>query len=258
MKRILGLIPMLFLGACGFEVVDTGHRGVETRFGKVVSESLPEGLHFYNPLTSNIIEMDVRTQRYEVQASAYSEDAQVVELIVTVNLNLSSTAAHVVYPKVGQEWAEKIVGPILQGLTKGIVGQNSASELISNRNAITNQLRDELKARLSTENIDLTNLEISNLDLDDSFEAAVRNKVVAVEKAKEAQNKTVTIEEEAKQKVIAAKAEAESMRIRSQALKENKGLVEYEAVQKWSGKLPDVMIGGGSVPFINIDKLTGR
>jgi hypothetical protein len=28
--------------------------------------------------------------------------------------------------------------------------------------------------------------------------------------------------------------------------------VEWEAVQKWDGKMPVTMIGGGSVPFIQI------
>ena len=54
------IVLSLSLTSCGFEIVDTGHRGVKVRFGKVVSESLPEGLYFYNPITSQIHEMDVR------------------------------------------------------------------------------------------------------------------------------------------------------------------------------------------------------
>jgi regulator of protease activity HflC (stomatin/prohibitin superfamily) len=61
----------------------------------------------------------------------------------------------------------------------------------------------------------------------------------------------VQVEEEAKQKVIAAQAEAKSMAIRAQALSQNKSLVQYEAVQKWDGKMPQYMMGN-TVPFINI------
>jgi hypothetical protein len=43
------------------------------------------------------------------------------------------------------------------------------------------------------------------------------------------------------------------MLIRSEALSKNKGLVEYEAVQKWDGKLPQYMLGGAT-PFINISE----
>ena len=41
------------------------------------------------------------------------------------------------------------------------------------------------------------------------------------------------------------------MQIRATALTQNKALVEYEAVQKWDGKLPEYLMGG-SIPFINL------
>ena len=85
------------------------------------------------------------------------------------------------------------------------------------------------------------------------FEKAIESKVTAEQEALRAKNKTVQIQEEAKQKLISAEAEAKSMSIRAHALTQNKNLVEYEAVQKWDGKLPEYMLGG-SVPFINIGK----
>lgn len=63
----------------------------------------------------------------------------------------------------------------------------------------------------------------------------------------------LTIHEEAKQKVIQAEAEAKAMAIKSEALSKNKALVEYEAVLKWNGELPQYMMGN-SVPFINVSK----
>ena len=59
------------------------------------------------------------------------------------------------------------------------------------------------------------------------------------------------MQEEARQKLISAQAEAQSMKIRATALSQNKALVEYEAVKKWDGKLPEYMLGN-SVPFINV------
>lgn len=257
MKKLLLIALVLpFLTACGFEIVDTGHRGVKTEFGKVTGESLPEGLYFYNPFSTDITELDVRTQNLEFKASSYSLDAQVVDVTISANLNLQPTAAHTVYETVGTDWATKIVYPILVGLTKETVGQYKAVDLISDRNNVTMKIKEALATKLLEKNVMLTNLEISSLDFDNQFEEAVRNKVIAVENAKEAQNKTVRIKEEAAQKVIAAKAEAESMRIRANALTQNKALVEYEAVQKWDGKMPQIIMGGGATPFVNLNNLT--
>jgi DNA-directed RNA polymerase subunit K/omega len=54
-----------------------------------------------------------------------------------------------------------------------------------------------------------------------------------------------------KAREVSAEAEAKSMAIRANALTQNKALVEYEAVQKWDGKLPQYMMGN-SVPFVNL------
>jgi hypothetical protein len=90
-----------------------------------------------------------------------------------------------------------------------------------------------------------------NIQYQKDFETAVERKVTAIQKAIEEQNRTRQIEEQAKQKVIDAKAQAESMRIRATALTNNPKLVEYEAVQKWNGELPTYVMGD-SVPFIQL------
>lgn len=45
--------------------------------------------------------------------------------------------------------------------------------------------------------------------------------------------------------------EAEAMRIKSQALAQNKGLVQFELAQKWDGKLPTMMMGN-TVPLLDL------
>lgn len=77
--------------------------------------------------------------------------------------------------------------------------------------------------------------------------------MIATQQSEKAKNDTLRIQEEAKQKVIQAEAEARAMAIKSEALSKNKALVEYEAVLKWNGQLPQYMMGN-SVSFINVGK----
>lgn len=259
-KRWIGLTPVLivillvftFVG-CGFSIVDTGHRGVETRFGKVVGESLPEGLYFYNPLTSNIIKMTVRESKWEETTTAYTKDVQNVKVFFTFNYHPDPTQMHILYEKVGFDWSVKIIPQVVLGRIKEVVGQYEAVKLVSDRQAATKAISDQIAEDLKNKSVILRNFEVTNLDFNDPFENAVEAKVVAIQTAEEAKNRTVKVREEADQKIIAAKAEAESMRIRSQALSQNKGLVDYEAVQKWNGVLPEIVMGN-SIPFVNINK----
>ena len=241
-----------FVSMKPFEVVDTGHRGVEITFGEVQEKSLPEGLYFYNPLTTDIFEIDTRIQRFDGDEWAYTKDVQQAKITYTINLNLQKDAAHTVYRDVGMNWQQKLVPQVVSGVMKTVIGKWDAVDLIGNRDKATMAIQEAVTSALGRANVTATKFEITNIEYSKEFENAIEAKVTAIQRATESQNKTVQIEEEAKQKVITAEAEAQSMRIRANALTQNKALVEYEAVQKWDGKMPTMMLGGGALPFINI------
>lgn len=249
MKKVLGLLA---LTSCGFEVVDTGYRGIETNFGKVIGDPLPEGMHFYNPFTSNIHEIEVREQKLEGQEQCFTKDTQNATISFAITYYPDPTKVNKLYQQFGDGWAEKIIKPAVIGSMKDAIGQYVADELVQKREAAKQSAQKEITTALQERGVIVTRLDFTNLDFDDAYEHAVEAKVKAVQEAAEAKNKTVQIEEEAKQQVLTAKAEAESMRIRSEALKQNKGLVEYEAVQKWDGKLPVNMYGSAPLPFLNL------
>lgn len=104
---------------------------------------------------------------------------------------------------------------------------------------------------MAPQNVIVNSVQLVNIQYLKEFEKSVEDKVVAIQKAVEEKNRTVQVQEKAKQTVVAAEAAAKSMEIRAQALVANAKLVEYEAVQKWDGKLPQYMFGN-STPFIDM------
>lgn len=253
-------MKVLFLGvlvsllcSCGFEVVDTGYRGVKIRFGEVIGESLPEGLYFYNSFTTGIKKMDVREEKITGNTDCYTQDMQMVKVEYAINLYPDATKMHVFYKNLGNDWREKIIPPVVDGRMKEVVGKYHAVKMVEERAKAISDIKKIVTEDLSSKNVIVKDFVISNLDFHDNFETAVEAKVVAIQNAERAKNETVQIQEQAKQKVIAAEAEAKSMTIRAQALSQNKNLVEYEAVQKWDGKLPEYVLGN-SVPFISLGK----
>jgi regulator of protease activity HflC (stomatin/prohibitin superfamily) len=259
MKNSIILTAFLFLTACGFEVVDTGFRGIETNMGQVVGEPKTEGLYFYNPLTSNIVEYQVREDKYQDETTAFTKDTQQVKILFTIIWKPNDKQVHTLYKEVGQTSAveEKILKPIVLGSLKDAIGQLIADDLVSKRDIAAKAALESVREALNNRHIIITDLQLTNLDFDDQYEKAVEEKVVAQQLAQKAVNETVRIKEEAKQTVETAKADAEAMKIKSAALSQNKNLVEYEAVLKWDGKLPEMMMGGGSVPFINLNTNKG-
>jgi len=242
---------MVLISACGVEQVEEGNRGIKQEWGKVVGDPLTPDIYFYNPISTKIFEIDVREQKFENKTFCFTKDTQTVEVSYTVTYYPRPEMIGKIYSQFGHDWVNKIIGPAVLGSIKDSIGQYIADDLVSKREAVKVAAQTEITNALESRDVVVTRLDMTNLDFDDAYERAVEAKVVAIQKAQEAKNKTVEIEERAKQTIKTAQAEAESMRIRANALSQNKSLVEYEAVQKWDGKLPQYMMGN-SVPFIKI------
>jgi regulator of protease activity HflC (stomatin/prohibitin superfamily) len=246
-------IVVVSVAGCGIKVVDTGHRGIKTTFGKVVSESLDEGIYFYNPITSNIVEMDTRVQRQDGETDTYTRDVQQAAIKYTLNYRLQQNAAHIMYRDIGRDWDQRLIPQVVLGTLKEVVGKWDAVDLISNRDKAANTAFEQIRSNLGERNVEVSRFEITDIAYTREFENSVEQKVIAQQKAIEEQNRTKQIEEQARQKVLSAEAEAKSMQIRAEALEQNAKLVEWEAVQKWNGVLPQYMLGSGATPFINLN-----
>ena len=49
-----------------------------------------------------------------------------------------------------------------------------------------------------------------------------------------------------------ARAEAEAITVRANALRNNKDIIQLNAIEKWDGKLPVYMTDGATVPFVSV------
>lgn len=247
---VLFVIALLF-GA--FYKIAPGHRGVLITLGKVEQKSYVNGVGVKWPFISSMTEMDVRTKKMTEKTSTYTSDVQTAEMEYTFTYDLHPDNVHILYETVGQDYEAKKIIPILNDVLKDVIGKWQAQDLVSNRDNARVAVIAGLQERLDKRFFQNISFQFINIDYSDKFEGAIEDKVIAEQKAQEAVNNTKRIKEEAEQKVITAKAEAEAMEIKSQALAKNKGLTEYEAVLKWDGKLPQYMLGN-SVPMLNLGK----
>ena len=234
-----------------FTTVDEGQRGVRLTLGKASRDALQPGLVLFVPIVQEVKLLDIRTVKREESTSVYTKDVQQADVKIAVNYRLNEALAVETYERYGLDWVGRIVPQRVHDSTKAALGKWEAVDLIANRDKAAADIKTMLAQSLEGYPIVLEAVSITNIDYTDVFERAIENKVVAIQRSIEAQNNTARIKEESNQKVIAAQAEAESMRIRANALTQNQSLVQYEAVQKWNGILPTYMLGN-SVPFINV------
>lgn len=248
---VVTIVLLVIIAASTVTVVEPGHRGVRITLGKVSPAPLEEGLHFKIPILQQVKQLDIRTIRWADATQAYTQDVQQADVSFTLTYSLEPLYTVDMYRTVGADWSEKLIGQVVFEELKRELGQHEAVALIATRDQAARAIEAGVREKLGEKHILVGGLQITNIDYTKEFENSVEAKVIAQQTAIEEQNRTVQIEQQAKQKVISATAEAESMRIRARALESNARLVEWEAVQKWDGKLPQYQLGGAT-PFINL------
>ncbi len=250
----LVIVLVLFSVLNPFVIINAGHRGVVLKFGAVQDKVLNEGLQWRIPVAQTVIEIDVKTQKLEQQAIAYSKDIQQVDTTIALNYRLDANVVNRLYQEIGQAYREKVIDPAIQESVKAAVAKFTAQELVEQRPKVKEEIKAQLLERLANRHIMVEDFSIVSFDFSDSYEKAVEEKQVAQQLALKAENELKRIQIEAEQRIAQATAEAEAIRIQAQAITQQGGrdYVQLKAVEKWDGKLPTQMIPGSTVPFIDL------
>ncbi len=264
---LIGLVTVFVLVALfnSFSVVNEGYIGVKYQFGKIVSSDLSAGLNVHIPFIEKIEEVDTREQIYSVQTNAYTSDTQTVDqLSLKMNYYYDGTKLSEIIRSIGISNVEtKLLVPNVAKIAKNEIGKVRAEDLVQTRSEVQNAIYEALKDALEPSGIIVTAFAIENLSFDEAFEQSIQAKVIAAQDALKMQNKTAEKEEEAKQKVIAAQAEADSQKIKADAeayaikavqeqLANSPNYVDYLKINNWNGVLPQA-IGNEVNPFFPLE-----
>ena len=278
------LVCVLGIGGVASEcitTIPTGHTGIVTTFGRVENYTYEAGVHTKAPW-QQVVKMDNRIQKAVVEMSCFSSDIQEVITNYTINYQIEKSNAQTIYRTIGQDYYNTIILPRIQESVKSVIANYDAENLISNRETLSVEIREDLTAKLQVYNIEVIDASIEDLDFSDAFTSAVEAKQVAAqEKLKaEIQQEQANIEAQAaaERAVIAANAEAEKAVIQAEAAAEalkkeadalayagekeaeantkiaeslSPELIEYKSVERWDGKLPTYMGGEGTLPILN-------
>lgn len=253
---IIGAILVFLLFLHPWVQIGPGERGIVLNFGAVQDTVFNEGLHFRIPVMQEVAIMDVKVQKAVTDATSASADLQDVTSSVALNYHVIPDKANVVYQNIGVHFKERIIDPAIQEVMKAVSARYSAEELITKRAAVSEAMRESLAERLLPNNIAVDAVSIVAFSFSKIFTEAIESKQTAEQLALKARRDLERIKIEAEQKITAARAEAESLRLQRANISPD--LIELrkieanlKAIDKWNGILPQVT-GGGAVPFIGV------
>ena len=233
------VLIILILGFNSFTVVKAGHTGVVVNLGKVSNNVLEEGLHFKIPFVSEIVQIDNRVLKTEVESVAASKDLQTISSKVSINYRVNRASSADIYKNVGNDFTNVIVNPAIQECVKSVAAKYTAEQLIAERPTVSMEMEQAISEKINPYGLSIEVFNIVNFDFSEEFNKAIEAKQTAQQEALKAEQDLARIKVEAQQTVEKAEAEAEAYRLKNAELSEEVIMMEF--VEKWDGKMPSVM-----------------
>ena len=268
MKAVLIAILLLIIigvvASASVKIVDAGNRGILLHWNAVDLSAPPldEGIHFLVPFQDDIVQMEVRTLKYDKDTRSASKDLQSVETTVTVNYHPNPERVHILFKEIGLDYENRVIQPAIEETVKQVTANYNAEELITKRPLVKSDIENAIRERLNQFDVITDVISITDFEFSVLFNKAIESKVEAEQNALRAENDLRRIEVEARQheataeglaaaNIAEARGEAEAIAIINQALASNPNYLEWLKIQNWDGVLP-LVVGEGGTPFIQI------
>lgn len=214
-------------------VVNGGQRAVVfNRITGVEEHVRGEGMHFNIPWVQRPIIFDVRTRPHAINSVTGTNDLQMVNLTLRVLSKPNKEKLPTIYSRLGLDWDERVLPSIANEVLKAIVAQYNAEQLLTQREKVSQQIRETLRARANQFHIQLDDVSMTHLTFGREYASAIEAKQVTQQEAERSRYIVQVAEQEKLAAVVRAEGESTAAQLISDAMsKSGDGLLQLRRIE---------------------------
>ena len=252
---------VLFVFSCAFVIIPTGYTGVRTTFGQIDSVTMQNGFNWKVPFAQSVSmvnnkQHDLLFEKDKIWSETESRTAIYYEG-VTVTYQISAEKSAWIYANVANYKevlvSSNLIASAIKSSSKSLSDTDATNRAVVEPLTMQN-LQKSLDEKYGENVVFVNKVTISNIDFEDSYNAAIAAKQQAqlnaeqqaienqraIDKAEaDAEVKRKTAQAEADAKLITAQAEANALLEKSLTSQ----ILQEKYIEKWNGQLPNVIAG---------------
>jgi regulator of protease activity HflC (stomatin/prohibitin superfamily) len=250
---VIGLVVILLVSAVGgvmaFEGVNEGNVKVVKNQGAVTGKILEPGWHFITPIVQGTVSIPTRPQTYTMSHQSgegdnanqddsvrvLTQDGLHVDVDVTVRYRVTPRDA----PRFHEEYRDlptaetRLIRPTVRSVLRTEGGNIDVTDIYTGEGQTRLKLAVEKALKTETEGsgIVIESVQIRNVRLPTEYARSIEQKKVKQQKIEEAEYEIQVAEKNKERQVIEAEAEAEQIRIKGEALRQNPEVLDLRYIE---------------------------
>jgi len=279
---LAGLVVVIggLLMVASLTTIHPGHVGVSVKKcggGGVSSDPIPTGYYWRSLFCEDVVEYPTNVQTLVLSKSPHegqaidesitvtSSEGLPVNLDVSLSFTLDPSKVPAIYTKYRNDITVIAHNFVRQTIREGLqsnFAQFTAEQLYSTKREESRvEVQGFITKRLGAEGFIIQQFTVNETRVPEAVVQAINAKVAMIQESQKAEAQVRKTEAEAKQRVAQAQGEADAKKLSADAEAYfNKTVaasitpeyVQYKALEKWNGELPQ-MLGSGAVPFVNLN-----
>jgi regulator of protease activity HflC (stomatin/prohibitin superfamily) len=221
---VLGLL----LQQCA--IIRPGEIGIKQSLGKIKGKPIVQGVKWYNPFSSRIVRINVRTVECFNTLPLPTREGLSVNTEISLLYHVKPEAANEVYLKFGQNYEEVMVLSNFRATAREISARFFAKELYATeRDKVEKAIADELKTDIEQHGFVVDAVLLKDIILPPQMVQAIQDKVNAEQSSLKMEFVISQQKKEAERKVIEAQGIKEAQDIINSSLTDK--LLQYNHIE---------------------------
>ncbi len=234
-------LSLLVLSSC--TRIIQGEVGVKRRLGKVGKRAISPGLVVFNPFTTRVIKIPIRTVNLEISTGLPSKEGLTIKSEISILYRIKPNTAIEILETIGLDFEEVIILPVFRSASADVCARFMAKDMHSAERAkIEKEIREQMMTTLETRGFIIEAVLMKNITLPPGLSKAIEDKLQAEQDAqrmefilqretKDAQRKVIEAEGAKQIAIINAEGQKQSQILRAEGEKSAR-ITEAEGIKQ--------------------------
>ncbi|WP_421763969.1 prohibitin family protein [Ekhidna sp.] len=242
---------VLLMSACA--VVRQGEVGVKRKMGRLSPKTIEAGAQVFNPFTTTIIKLPIRTVNVEILSNLPSKEGLNVQSIISILYHIRKEEASNIIENIGTNYEEVVIKSVFRSASADVCSQFFAKDMHTIKRAeIENEIRKRMSELLANRGFEIEAVLLKTIQLPPGLYMAVENKLEAEQEAQRMEFVLQREKLEAQRRMLEAEGIRDAQKILQEGISPQ--IIQWQSIEafKQLAKSPGtrVIITDGKTPFL--------